>query len=89
MATSKWPKDDRIDWMLFRAQLEGPDFGSRVLQSEKTDPQIYVERMHQRDFFAAEKGIRHAAQSRARRHRAAQADAGACSRRASAICKSR
>ena len=42
MATSNWPKDDRIDWMLFRAQLEGSDFCNRVLQSEKTDPQIYV-----------------------------------------------
>jgi uncharacterized protein (DUF885 family) len=37
-----WPKDDRIDWMLFRSQLEGADFNSRVLQSEKTDPQLYV-----------------------------------------------
>jgi uncharacterized protein (DUF885 family) len=42
MATSNWPKDDRIDWMLFRAQLEGADFGNRILQSEKTDPQVYV-----------------------------------------------
>jgi uncharacterized protein (DUF885 family) len=42
MPGAKWPKDDRIDWMLFRAQLEGADFGSRVLQSEKTDPQLYV-----------------------------------------------
>lgn len=42
MATSSWPKEDRIDWMLFRSQLEGADFNSRVLQSEKTDPQIYV-----------------------------------------------
>jgi uncharacterized protein (DUF885 family) len=42
MATANWPKDDRIDWMLFRAQLEGSDFNSRVLQSEKTDPQLYV-----------------------------------------------
>jgi uncharacterized protein (DUF885 family) len=38
----RWPKDDRIDWMLFRSQLEGVDFNSRVLQSEKTDPQVYV-----------------------------------------------
>jgi uncharacterized protein (DUF885 family) len=37
-----WPKDDRIDWMLFRSQLEGVDFNNRVLQSEKTDPQIYL-----------------------------------------------
>ena len=42
LPTAKWPKDDRIDWMLFRSQLEGADFNSRVLQSEKTDPQIYV-----------------------------------------------
>ncbi len=42
MATTNWPKDDRIDWMLFRSQLEGSEFFSRVLQSEKTDPQIYV-----------------------------------------------
>ncbi|HVF72415.1 MAG TPA: DUF885 domain-containing protein [Chthoniobacterales bacterium] len=39
---AKWPKDDRIDWMLFRAQLEGSDFSNRILQPEKTDPQLYV-----------------------------------------------
>ena len=42
MPAAKWPKDDRIDWMLFRSQLENVDFGNRVLQSEKTDPQLYV-----------------------------------------------
>jgi uncharacterized protein (DUF885 family) len=42
MPGAKWPKEDRIDWMLFRAQLEGYAFGSRVLQSEKIDPQLYV-----------------------------------------------
>jgi uncharacterized protein (DUF885 family) len=42
MAAATWPKDDRIDWMLFRAQLEGSDFNSRVLESEKADPQLYV-----------------------------------------------
>jgi uncharacterized protein (DUF885 family) len=42
MPAAKWPKDDRIDWMLFRSQLENSDFGSRILQSEKTDPQLYV-----------------------------------------------
>jgi uncharacterized protein (DUF885 family) len=42
MPGAKWPKDDRIDWLLFRAQLEGSDFNSRILQSEKTDPQVYV-----------------------------------------------
>src|SRR5947209_11461008 len=39
---AKWPKDDRIDWLLFRAQLENFDFGNRVLQSETKDPQVYV-----------------------------------------------
>ena len=43
MPAAKWPKEDRIDWMLFRSQLEGSDFGSRVQQSEKTNPQIYVD----------------------------------------------
>jgi len=42
LPAAKWAKDDRIDWMLFRAQLENFDFGNRVLQSEKTDPQLYV-----------------------------------------------
>jgi len=42
LTTTSWSKDDRIDWMLFRAQLEGPDFNNRVLQSEKTDPQLYL-----------------------------------------------
>ncbi len=42
MQTATWPKDDRIDWLLLRAQLEGPDFSNRVLQSENTDPQVYV-----------------------------------------------
>jgi uncharacterized protein (DUF885 family) len=42
MPAAKWPKDDHIDWMLFRAQLEGYDFNNRILQSEKTDPQLYI-----------------------------------------------
>src|SRR5947207_2054400 len=42
MPGAKWPKEDRLDWMLFRAQLENSDFGTRILQSEKTDPQLYV-----------------------------------------------
>jgi uncharacterized protein (DUF885 family) len=42
LPAARWPKDDRIDWMLFRSQLEGVDFNNRVLQSEKTDPQVYV-----------------------------------------------
>ena len=42
MQTSKWSKDDRIDWLLFRAQLEGAEFFNRVIDFEETDPQTYV-----------------------------------------------
>src|SRR5207253_162646 len=37
-----WPKDERIDWVLFRAQLENVDFENRVLKFERTNPQVYV-----------------------------------------------
>jgi uncharacterized protein (DUF885 family) len=37
-----WAKDDVIDWLLFRAQLAGADFPSRVLHSDESDPQVYV-----------------------------------------------
>ncbi|HEV7842609.1 MAG TPA: DUF885 domain-containing protein [Pyrinomonadaceae bacterium] len=40
--TARWKKDDRIDWLLFRAQLEGVDFFNRVMNFEATDPQTYV-----------------------------------------------
>jgi uncharacterized protein (DUF885 family) len=43
MKTDSWPKDDRIDWILFRAQLENVDFGNRVLKFERTNPQVYTE----------------------------------------------
>ncbi|MBA3882654.1 MAG: DUF885 domain-containing protein [Chthoniobacterales bacterium] len=42
MSTSEWSKDDRIDWLLFRSQLEGADFSDRVLRFEQTNPQVYV-----------------------------------------------
>jgi uncharacterized protein (DUF885 family) len=42
MRTSTWSKDDRVNWMLFRAQLEGADFFGRGLQPEESDPQIYL-----------------------------------------------
>jgi uncharacterized protein (DUF885 family) len=42
MKTDSWPKDARIDWILFRAQLENVDFGNRVLKFEQTNPQVYV-----------------------------------------------
>ncbi len=42
MKTDSWPKDQRIDWLLFRSQLEGEEFGDRVLKFEKTNPDTYV-----------------------------------------------
>jgi len=39
---SGWSKDDVIDWLLFRSQLEGADFPERVQKPEETDPQLYV-----------------------------------------------
>ncbi|HJZ79264.1 MAG TPA: DUF885 family protein, partial [Pyrinomonadaceae bacterium] len=42
MQTAQWKKDDRVDWLLFRAQLEAPAFFDRVMDFEHTDPQTYV-----------------------------------------------
>ncbi len=42
MKTDAWAKEDRIDWILFRAQLERVEFGDRILKSEQTNPQVYV-----------------------------------------------
>jgi uncharacterized protein (DUF885 family) len=42
MKMDNWPKDEHIDWLLFRAQLENVEFGDRVLKFERTNPQIYV-----------------------------------------------
>lgn len=38
-----WPKDDRIDAVLFRAQLEGVDLLDRFLSFPETNPGLYVE----------------------------------------------
>ncbi len=42
MATDAWGRDERIDWLLFRAQLEREAFWARVLHFEETNPQFYV-----------------------------------------------
>src|SRR6266404_4129468 len=42
MQTEKWSRDDRIDWLLFRSQVEGVVFFDRVMDFEETDPQTYV-----------------------------------------------
>src|SRR5205807_10470160 len=34
--TDTWPKDARIDWILFRAELESVDFGNRILNFAQT-----------------------------------------------------
>lgn len=42
MKTDSWSKDDQIDWLLFRSQLEQVEFGDRVLKSTQKDPQVYA-----------------------------------------------
>ena len=42
MKTDNWPKDERMDQILFRVQLEDVDFGNRVLKFEQTNPQVYT-----------------------------------------------
>ncbi|MGI9164924.1 MAG: DUF885 domain-containing protein [Pyrinomonadaceae bacterium] len=42
MPAEKWSKDDQIDWLLFRSQLDGVVFFNRVMDFEQTDPQTYV-----------------------------------------------
>ena len=38
---SEWSKNDKIDVILFRAQLEAPDFAHRVRDLTATDPLVY------------------------------------------------
>src|SRR6185369_982257 len=40
--TKGWKKDDVIDAILFRSQIERDDFFYRVLKSDAADPQLYV-----------------------------------------------
>jgi uncharacterized protein (DUF885 family) len=42
MRTDGWSKDDKIDWILFRSELEGAAFFPRVMDPEESDPQLYV-----------------------------------------------
>lgn len=42
LETGGWSKDDRIDAILFVAQLEREAFSAHVLQFEETNPQVYV-----------------------------------------------
>src|SRR5258705_12591581 len=42
LATDGWSKDDRVDLVLFRAELARADFFGRRLNAEGSDPQLYV-----------------------------------------------
>ncbi|MGH8092416.1 MAG: DUF885 domain-containing protein [Chthoniobacterales bacterium] len=42
MQTATWSKDEKIDWILFRSQLESFAFDDRVWHSTSRDPQTYV-----------------------------------------------
>jgi uncharacterized protein (DUF885 family) len=43
MKIDTWPKDEQIDAILFRSQLENVDFQNRVLKFERMNPLIYTE----------------------------------------------
>src|SRR5207237_5717217 len=43
MKIDTWPKDEQIDAILFRAQLENVDFQNRVLKFERNNPLVYTE----------------------------------------------
>ena len=43
LSTAGWSKDDRIDRILFEAQLSGEDFFGRELDPERENPQLYVD----------------------------------------------
>src|SRR5260370_15035368 len=42
MKIDTWPKDEQIDAILFRSQLENVDFQNRVLKFERTNPQTHI-----------------------------------------------
>ena len=42
MRTDGWSKDDRVDWILFRSELDREAFFPRVMRPEESDPQLYV-----------------------------------------------
>ena len=42
MPGAEWGKDDRIDWLLLRSQIDTVEFFDRVMDPEATNPQVYV-----------------------------------------------
>ena len=87
MKTDNWPKDERIDWILFRAQLENVEFGDRVLKFEFTNPQVYTGECTNAHLFVVKEGLRHTAKTRARGYCASQADARALEARPEQFAK--
>ena len=57
MKTDNWPKDERIAWILFRAQLENVEFGDRVLKVRVHKSAGLHGRMHGRHLFVVKEGI--------------------------------
>jgi uncharacterized protein (DUF885 family) len=43
MSDAGWAKDDRVDRLLFQAQLTGADFFDRERNPQASDPQLYVD----------------------------------------------
>jgi uncharacterized protein (DUF885 family) len=43
MSDAGWSKDDRVDRLLFQAQLTGADFFDRERNPQASDPQLYVD----------------------------------------------
>ena len=82
MQTDAWPKDDRIDWMLFRSQLEHVDFDTRVLAFDAVVIRRPTSANAATRIFSLLKKEYDTPRNRAlRRHRAVASDAGdACSR---------
>lgn len=64
MQTAKWKKDDRIDWLLLRSQLESVAFFDRVMDFEHADPQTYVNECSNAIFSLLKKSTTHRAIAR-------------------------
>ena len=89
MKTDNWPKNDRIDWILFRAQLENVDFGDRVLKFEHTNPQVYIGECTNAIFSLLKKEYDTPSETGARCDVAPQTNAGAAEARSDQSAKPR
>ena len=87
MKTDNWPKDERIDWILFRAQLENVEFGDRVLKFEFTNPQVYTGECTNAIFSLLKKEYDTPRKARARGYCASQTDASAVEARPEQFAK--